>query len=82
MRTRACGQGDVLASQGSFFIGGRKVEGAGTYDPTKATTNTNEGNTFWVDQMHVQYQIPVNARKYPLVLVHGGGGTGRVGNDA
>jgi pimeloyl-ACP methyl ester carboxylesterase len=68
----------VLASQGSFFVGGRKVEGVGTYDPTKATTNTNEGNTFWVDQMYVQYQIPVNARKYPLVLVHGGGGTGRV----
>jgi len=68
----------VLSSQGSFFVGGRKVEGAGTYDPTKATTNTNEGNTFWVDQMYVQYQIPVNARKYPLVLVHGGGGTGRV----
>jgi len=36
----------ALASQGSFFVGGRKVEGAGTYDPTKATTNTNEGNTF------------------------------------
>ena len=68
----------VLATQGSFFVGGRKVEGAGTYDPTKATTNTNEGNTFWVDQLYVQYQIPVNARKYPLVLVHGGGGTGRV----
>jgi|SRR5688572_5745077 pimeloyl-ACP methyl ester carboxylesterase len=68
----------VLAEQGSFFVGGRKIEGAGTYDPTKATTNTNEGNTFWADQLYVQYQIPVNPRKYPLVLVHGGGGTGRV----
>ena len=28
--------------------------------------------------MYVQYQVPVNARAIPLVLVHGGGGTGRV----
>lgn len=68
----------VIAKQGSFFVAGRQVKGPGTYDPTKSTANTNEGNTFWIDQMYVQYQIPVNARKYPLVLVHGGGGTGRV----
>ena len=68
----------VLAEQGSFFVGGRQVQGAGHYDPTKSAANINEGNAFWVDQMYVQYQIPVNARKYPLVLVHGGGGTGRV----
>ena len=68
----------MLAAQGSFFVAGRQVKGPGVYDPTKSTSNTNEGNTFWVDQMYVQYQIPVNARKYPLVLVHGGGGTGRV----
>ena len=28
--------------------------------------------------MYVQFQIPENARKYPLILVHGGSGTGRV----
>ena len=68
----------ALAEQGSFFVGGRIVQGNGVYDPAKDTGNTNEGNTFWADQMYVQYQIPVNPRKYPLVLVHGGGGTGRV----
>jgi pimeloyl-ACP methyl ester carboxylesterase len=68
----------ALAEQGSFFVGGRIVQGKGVYDPAKDTGNTNEGNTFWADQMYVQYQIPVNPRKYPLVLVHGGGGTGRV----
>jgi pimeloyl-ACP methyl ester carboxylesterase len=68
----------TLAEQGSFFVGGRIVQGKGVYDPAKDTSNTNEGNTFWTDQMYVQYQIPVNPRKYPLVLVHGGGGTGRV----
>jgi pimeloyl-ACP methyl ester carboxylesterase len=68
----------TLAEQGSFFVGGRIVQGNGVYDPAKDTGSTNEGNTFWTDQMYVQYQIPVNPRKYPLVLVHGGGGTGRV----
>jgi pimeloyl-ACP methyl ester carboxylesterase len=68
----------TLAEQGSFFVGGRILQGNSIYDPAKDTGNTNEGNTFWTDQMYVQYQIPVNARKYPLVLVHGGGGTGRV----
>ena len=35
-------------------------------------------NTTWVDQMYVQYQVPVNPRIYPLLMVHGGCGTGRV----
>jgi hypothetical protein len=68
----------ALAQPGSFFVGGRIVQGKGVYDPAKDTGNTNEGNTFWADQMYVQYQIPADPRKYPLVLVHGGGGTGRV----
>jgi pimeloyl-ACP methyl ester carboxylesterase len=68
----------TIAEQGSFFVGGHTVQGAGAYDPTKSLEGVNEGNTFWVDQMYVQYQIPLNPRKYPLVLVHGGSGTGRV----
>jgi len=68
----------VIADQGSFFVGGRKVDAPGAYDPTKSPAGTDEGQTFWVDQMYVQYQIPVNARKYPLILVHGGSGSGRV----
>src|SRR3954471_3542960 len=67
-----------IAEQGSFFVAGRKVQAPGTYDPTKSPAGTDEGQTFWIDQMYVQYQIPVNARKYPLILVHGGSGTGRV----
>lgn len=68
----------TIERQGSFFVGGRTVQAAGTYDPTKSTVGTNEGQTFWVDQMYVQYQVPVNARKLPLIFVHGGSGTGRV----
>jgi hypothetical protein len=40
------------------------VQGKGFYDPAKDTGSTNEGNTFWTDQMYVQYQIPVNPRKF------------------
>ncbi len=68
----------VVAEQGSFSVGGHTIQGAGVFDPTKSPAGTNEGQTFWVDQMYVQFQIPVSPRQYPLVLVHGGGGTGRV----
>lgn len=66
----------TIERQGSFFVGGRKVTAAGTYDATTPIPG-NAGQTFWIDQMYVQYQIPPNARKLPLVLVHGGAGTGR-----
>ena len=76
--TAPSGKAIVLAEQGSFFVGGRTVQAPGTYDPTKSPAGTDEGQSFWIDQMYVQYQVPVNARRYPLVLVHGGSGTGRV----
>jgi pimeloyl-ACP methyl ester carboxylesterase len=68
----------TIERQGSFFVGGRKVSAAGTYDGTGSTFPPNTGQTFWVDHMYVQYQIPPNPRALPIVLVHGGGGTGRV----
>ena len=68
----------LIAQQGSFSVGGRAIQGGGQFDPTTSPDHTNEGQTLWVDQMYVQYQKPVNPRLYPLVLVHGGGGTGRV----
>ncbi len=67
-----------ISEQGSFFVGGRLLTAPGTYDPTQGTTSTDPGQNFWMDQMYVQYQIPANRRKYPLILVHGGSGTGRV----
>ena len=68
----------VIEQQGSFFVGGRRVVATGEYDGTKSTFPSNTGQTFWIDHMYVQYQVPPNARALPLVLVHGGGGTGRV----
>jgi pimeloyl-ACP methyl ester carboxylesterase len=68
----------TIAQQGSFFVGGRMLTAPGTYDPTLSPAGSDGGQNFWMDQMYVQYQIPENARKYPLILVHGGSGTGRV----
>ena len=68
----------TIERQGSFYVGGRQVTGAGTADLVSTPVPGNAGETFWIDQMYVQYQIPPNARKLPIVLVHGGGGTGAV----
>ena len=45
----------TIAQQGSFFVGGKKVQGVGSYDPTQGTANTDPGQTYWIDQMYVQY---------------------------
>jgi len=52
----------VLASQGSFFVGGEK----------KALTNTKAPGEITVNQMYVQYQIPPRGDQHvPVVMVHG-----------
>jgi len=53
----------VLAREGYFFVGGRQV--------------ARGQETVHVDHMYVEYQIPAKLlHPYPLVMVHGGGGTG------
>lgn len=70
----------VLAGQGSFFVGGRRVKALDKHEPANSDEPSvhRNGQSFWVDQMYVQYQIPINVQNLPMVLVHGGGGTGRV----
>jgi hypothetical protein len=58
----------VIQEQGSFAVGGTVVTNPGTFDPIKMSP---EGQTFHGDHAYVSYQIPVNARKLPLVLWHG-----------
>jgi len=60
----------VIQEQGSFAVGGTVVTNPGTFDPVKMSP---EGQTFHGDHAYVSYQIPVNARKLPLVLWHGFG---------
>ena len=60
----------VIQEQGSFAVGGTVIQYAGTFDPHKPGA---EGQTFHGDHAYVSYQIPVNARRLPLVLWHGAG---------
>ena len=78
----ACGQsashhaqaGDSLLTireQGSFLIGGTVKTQPGTYDtrhPLRA-----DGQTLHGDHAYVSYQIPADARRIPLVFLHGAG---------
>ena len=50
----------VIAEQGSFTSGGTVL-------------SDSAGNTFHGDHAYVFYQKPVDARKYPLIFVHGTG---------
>lgn len=58
----------TIEEQGSFAVGGTVITNPGKYDPVKRTP---EGQTFHGDHAYVFYQIPVKARKYPLVMWHG-----------
>jgi hypothetical protein len=60
----------TIQEQGSFSVGGTVIANPGTFNPYQQTP---EGQTFHGDHAYVFYQIPPNARKYPLVLWHGYG---------
>ncbi|MGB4400164.1 MAG: alpha/beta fold hydrolase [Daejeonella sp.] len=61
----------VIQSQGSFTVGGTTVTESGTFDLNNALKP--QGQTFHGDHAYAFYQIPVEARKYPLVFLHGAG---------
>jgi hypothetical protein len=58
----------IIQEQGSFAVGGTMITAPGTFDPYKPTP---AGQTFRGDHAYVFYQIPVKARKFPLVMWHG-----------
>lgn len=60
----------MLEAQGSFAVGGSVVQRPGTYELGKPGP---EGQTLHGDHARVVYQIPVGARKLPLVMWHGFG---------
>ena len=59
-----------IQEQGSFAVGGSVITNPGTYDNIKRTP---EGQTFHGDHAYVQYQVPTNTKKLPLVFWHGVG---------
>lgn len=69
----------VIQKQGNFSVGGKTIQREGQYDNSKFVgwdKLVETGQSARVDHAFVDYQIPVRARKYPLVFVHGYGGSG------
>ncbi|WP_231961681.1 DUF4440 domain-containing protein [Urechidicola croceus] len=64
----------TINEQGVFAVGGTIVQTKGEYNPINPET---DGQTLHVDHATIQYQIPNNARKLPLVFWHGYGQTSR-----
>jgi hypothetical protein len=60
----------IIHEQGSFAVGGTVVTNPGTFDPHKPTA---DGATLHGDHAYVFYQVPVDARRLPLVFWHGAG---------
>jgi Alpha/beta hydrolase family len=71
----------VIQQQGSFAVGGTVVTAPGVFDPIAQgayTPNTDpKGQTLHGDHAYVFYQVPVNARRLPLVFWHGHGQSGQ-----
>ena len=59
-----------IEKQGSFAVGGTVVEATEPYDPRHPTP---QSQTLHGDHANVNYQIPVDAKKPPLVFLHGAG---------
>ena len=68
----------IIQEQGSFAVGGSVITAPGTFDPIKQGAynpvgTDPAGQTLHGDHAYVFYEIPVNARKLPLVFWHGHG---------
>lgn len=69
----------MIERQGQFPIGGTTIQRPGTFDPDTFVGWTNpiqDGQTYRCDHAFARYQIPVQAKKLPLVFVHGFGSDG------
>jgi hypothetical protein len=68
----------VIQQQGSFAVGGTLTKTPGSFDPiAQGAYNPAgpdpKGQTLHGDHAYVFYQVPVNARRLPLVFWHGHG---------
>jgi hypothetical protein len=60
----------IIQEQGSFMAGGTVITSPGVFDPYNPKP---EGQTLHGDHAYAFYQLPVNARKLPLIMWHGFG---------
>ena len=71
----------IIQEQGSFAVGGTVTTTPGTFDPIAqgafTPTPDPKGQTLHGDHAYVFYQVPVNARRFPLVFWHGHGQSGK-----
>jgi hypothetical protein len=61
----------VIQEQGSFTAGGTVTTAPGAFDALKPSDPA--GQTYRGDHLYAFYQVPVSARKYPIVMWHGFG---------
>ena len=61
----------TLADQGSFTVGGTTTTAPGQFDPLRPAQP--QGQSYRGDHAYAYYQVPQNARKLPLVMLHGAG---------
>jgi pimeloyl-ACP methyl ester carboxylesterase len=61
----------IIQEQGSFAVGGKVTNTPGTFNPRIPADPV--GQTLHGDHAYVFYQKPDNARKYPLMFLHGAG---------
>ena len=71
-----CGDGAknnylTIKEQGSFAVGGTVATEPGSFDVNNALDS--QGQTFHGDHLYAFYQVPLKARKMPLVFLHGAG---------
>ena len=62
----------VLKAQGSFFVGGEKVE-----QTQGELGDLGPGGHITVNQMYVRYMVPQSSDGVPVVMVHGATLTGK-----
>ena len=61
----------LIREQGSFAAGGTMTTAPGVFNPRKPMVP--DGQTYHGDHAYAFYQIPVDARKLPIVMWHGAG---------
>jgi pimeloyl-ACP methyl ester carboxylesterase len=66
------GQGPlVIKEQGSLIAGGGSITQPGAFDPYKPLIP--DGQTYHGDHVYAFYQVPVDARPLPILMLHGAG---------
>ncbi|MGH8383402.1 alpha/beta hydrolase [Pseudomonas sp.] len=61
----------IIKDQGSLTAGGGLITQPGTFDPYKPLMP--DGQTYHGDHVYAFYQVPVDARPLPILMLHGAG---------